>query len=191
MPSIPLFPLSTLLLPGMRMPLQIFEQRYLLMVSHCLKSDSGFGVVLIREGSEVGQVPQVFSVGVYGRIVDWTQRENGLLGITVLGEQKFRTVSTEAKPDKLLMAEVEFLPDEPVVEIDERYLDLVSLAQQLSAHPAVERLGLPAIKDASTLGWQLTQLLPLSSPDKVALLEMDDPFMRLDELDERIQRLSE
>jgi len=191
MPSIPLFPLSTLLLPGMRMPLQIFEQRYLAMVSDCLKSDSGFGVVLIREGHEVGEVPQVFSVGVYGRIVDWDKQTNGLLGITVLGERKFRTVSMAAQPDKLLMAEVEFLPDEPVAEIEDRHMDLVALAQQLSEHPAVARLGLPTIKDASTLGWQLTQLLPLSNPDKVALLEMDDPLLRLDELDERVQRLSE
>ena len=69
-------------------------------------------------------------------------------------------------------------------------MELVALVQQLSAHPSVERMGLPAVKDARTLGWQLTQLLPLSNPDKVALLELGDPWLRLDQLVERIDRLS-
>lgn len=190
MESIPLFPLNTLLFPGVPLSLQVFEPRYLDMVSCCLKSESGFGVVLIREGLEVGQVPQVFSTGVYARIVDWQQQPNGLLGITVQGERKFRILGTQAQPDKLLTANVEYLSDEPALEICDHHLELVALVQQLSAHPAVARLGLPAVKDARTLGWQLTQLLPLSNPDKVALLALDDPWLRLDQLVDRLDRLS-
>lgn len=191
MESIPLFPLAQMLFPGCNMPLQIFEQRYLSMISRCLKSESGFGVVLIREGREVGQVPQVFPVGVYARIVDWHQQENGLLGIKVQGERKFRIHATQAQPDKLLTAEVTFLPEEPNCDIAEQYLDLVALVQQLSRHPAVAQLGLPAVKDGRMLGWQLTQLLPLSNPDKVALLALDDPEERLLRLVERLDQLAE
>lgn len=189
MESIPLFPLSQMLLPGCSLPLQIFEQRYLSLISHCLKSDSGFGVVLIRDGREVGQVPQVFPVGVYARIVDWHQLPNGLLGITVQGERKFRILNTEAQADQLLQAAVEFLAEEPICEIPEQYLELVALVQQLSRHPAVASLGLPAVKDGRMLGWQLTQLLPLSNPDKVALLALQDPLERLQRLVEYLDRL--
>ena len=51
----PLFPLSTVLFPYGRMHLQIFEQRYLDLVKNCMRNDSKFGVVLIREGSEINE----------------------------------------------------------------------------------------------------------------------------------------
>ena len=55
MSELPLFPLSAVLLPFGRMPLQIFEQRYLDLVRDCMKTDTGFGVVWIRRGAEVNQ----------------------------------------------------------------------------------------------------------------------------------------
>ncbi len=173
------------------MPLQIFEPRYMSMLTECLKQDSGFGVLLIREGREVGEVPQVFPVGVYAHIEDWHQQENGLLGIKVRGGRKFRVLKTFSGDDQGMSAEVLFLPEEPVLEIGEQYMDLLGLLSQLQEHPAVQALALPAVKDASQLGWQLTQLLPLSRPDKVALLELDNPEERLDQLTERIDRLAE
>ena len=51
---LPLFPLNTVLFPGMVMPLHIFEQRYRTMIGRCIEEQSPFGVVLIREGVEVG-----------------------------------------------------------------------------------------------------------------------------------------
>lgn len=190
MDSIDLFPLKTPLFPGVRLPLQIFEPRYLDMLSRCLKTGTGFGVVLIREGREVGQVPQVFATGVMANVIDWQHQPNGLLGIVVEGERKFRVRATEARADKLLTAQVDFLPLEPALAIQEHHLALIDLVQQLSSHPAVANLGLPAIADARDLGWQLTQLLPLSNPDKMALLELADPWLRLDQLVERIDRLA-
>ena len=52
--DVPLFPLSTVLFPGGPLPLRIFESRYIDMISHCMKNDAPFGVLLIREGSEAG-----------------------------------------------------------------------------------------------------------------------------------------
>ena len=87
--ELPLFPLSAVLLPHGRMPLQIFEQRYLDLVRETLRSDSQFGVVWIRQGSEVAQrgraAPELGDYGTSARIVDWDQRPNGLLGITIEG----------------------------------------------------------------------------------------------------------
>src|SRR5205085_12678722 len=52
--NVALFPLNTVLFPGGRLPLRIFEQRYMEMAKGCLREGTPFGVCLIREGSEVG-----------------------------------------------------------------------------------------------------------------------------------------
>ena len=56
MSELSLFPLSAVLMPYGRMPLQIFEQRYIDLVRDCMKSDSEFGVVWIRQGGEIGEL---------------------------------------------------------------------------------------------------------------------------------------
>ena len=68
--EVPLFPLNTVLFPGGPLPLRIFEPRYLDMVSRCMKDDMPFGVVLIREGAEVGPA-STCEVGTLARIVDY------------------------------------------------------------------------------------------------------------------------
>ena len=83
--SYPLFPLQQCLLPGQRLALQIFEPRYLRLISDCLKADRGFGVVQIHEGREVGQLPTIYPVGTEAVIVDWYQQPDGLLGIEIEG----------------------------------------------------------------------------------------------------------
>lgn len=190
MPQLALFPLSVPLFPEQKMSLQIFEQRYLSLVSRCLKEDKGFGVVQIREGREVGQAPQVFQFGVEAHIVDWEQLSNGLLGITIQGCRKFTLHSTRIEQDQLLMAEVEWLPEESCEPVPEHFDGLLDLALQLRQHPLVAKLNLPPIENARDLGWQLCQLLPLSAPDKVALLSLGDPELRLDHLAERVARMS-
>ncbi|GAB3092444.1 ATP-dependent protease [Aestuariicella hydrocarbonica] len=190
MSRLALFPLSNPLFPEQKMTLQIFEPRYLSLVSRCLKNDEGFGVVQIREGREVGSTPQVFQFGVEARIIDWEQLDNGLLGITVVGCRKFTLQNTQVDKDHLMEAEVTWLPEEALRPIPDRYDGLVDLAEQLRQHPVVSVLNLPTVKNSRDLGWQLCQLLPLSAPDKVALLSLDDPEVRLEHLAERVARLS-
>lgn len=189
MSEIALFPLSNPLFPEQKMTLQIFEPRYVSLVSRCMKNDEGFGVVQIREGREVGRAPQVFQFGVEARIVDWEQLENGLLGITIQGCRKFTLSSTRVEADQLMMAEVNWLPEEPCEPIPDHYDGLLDLAAQLRQHPVVSQLNLPEIRNSRDLGWQLCQLLPLSPPDKVALLSLSDPGLRLEHLAERVSRL--
>ena len=189
--NLPLFPLSNMLFPQQRLDLQIFEQRYLSLVSECLRNGTGFGVVQIREGKEVGPAAQVFQVGVEATIVDWTQLPNGLLGITIEGGRKFRLLSTEVQADELMRAQVLWLADEPQIEVPERFQGLNELCEQLKQHPAVHAFKLPPLVCSRDLGWQLCQLLPLSAADKVNLLALDDPMERLQRLAEQVANLSQ
>ncbi|MEB3735215.1 hypothetical protein ULF88_16675 [Halopseudomonas pachastrellae] len=83
-----LFPLKFLLVPGCHLDLQIFEARYLDMVSRCFRQQQGFVVVGLESGSEVGSGNLRFgAIGCEARIIDWQQRDNGLLGIRVGGRR--------------------------------------------------------------------------------------------------------
>ena len=123
--EIPLFPLGSVLFPRGRMPLQIFEQRYLDLVRDCLKEDSGFGIAWIAAGAEVahpgaGQ-PNLGEIGCYARIVDWDSLPNGLLGITIEGGERFRLSSARAEPNSLVMGEVEMEADRQAVPMREEW----------------------------------------------------------------------
>ena len=184
--SIPLFPLHSVLFPGGPLALRIFEARYLDMVSRCLKEDGGFGVVLIRDGSEVGQAPEVYEVGTLGHISYWERRRDGLLGITFTGEQRFRILERKIEPNQLVNAEVELIPNEPVVALPREHQGLADMLLRI-----IDQLGHPYVtmpKDYGNSAWvgaRLVELLPLDLVQKQRLLQLNDPLERL----ERIARL--
>lgn len=183
---IPLFPLHSVLFPGGPLALRIFEARYIDMVSRCLKQESGFGVVLIREGSEVGEAPEVYEVGTLGRISYWERRRDGLLGVTVTGEQRFRILEREIKPNQLMVAEVELVPNEPAVAVPRQHQELVELLLRILGELEHPYLTMPkAYNDSAWVGARLVELLPLELVQKQRLLQLNDPLERLD----RIARL--
>ncbi len=88
--QIPLFPLNTVLFPGMVLPLQVFEPRYLKMVARCLSDEGCFGVVLIREGGEVGPTAEPYGVGTLARIQSVDKEPGGTLHIVAVGVRRFQ-----------------------------------------------------------------------------------------------------
>ena len=189
MTELELFPLSMPLVPDQKLDLQIFEQRYLKLISRCLRDNRTFGVVAIREGKEVGRAPQVFQWGVEAEIIDWQQRQNGLLGVTVRGARPFTLSEVRVETDQLMVARVCWQDDVPRPALSEGFSDLQALLEQLRKHPMAAALGLDEVKDAAELGWQLCVLLPLSAAEKVALLSEVDPFERLRLIRERVETL--
>lgn len=188
---LPLFPLSGWLYPGIPLALQVFERRYLDMLSVQLKSGAGFGVVPIRGGKEVGKAAHIYPLGVEVRISDWHQLANGLLGITVIGERKFRVLESEVLPDQLIVARVSYLcADQPKL-IPEQYDGLVELLQQLKEHPATDTMDLPPANDSSELGYQLAQVLPLPAEEKMAMMALTDAEERLDFLARKVGQLAQ
>lgn len=88
--ELPLFPLRTVLFPGMELPLRIFEERYRVMVRELLDSGSEFGVLLIREGEEVGGGAIPHSYGTTARIEECREIEGGRFVLTARGARRFR-----------------------------------------------------------------------------------------------------
>lgn len=88
--ALPLFPLHTVLFPGMVLPLHVFEERYKLMIHRCLEEEQPFGVVLIREGREVGGLAIPYLVGTTAKIAGVSQLEGGRMNIVTIGSERFR-----------------------------------------------------------------------------------------------------
>jgi len=108
--ELPLFPLHTVLFPGMPLPLHIFESRYKQMVELCLEEDNPFGVVLIRHGSEaLGPLAEPHSIGCTARIIEVQPLSEGRMNITTVGERRFR-IHLLNYDLPYLVGEVEFYP---------------------------------------------------------------------------------
>jgi len=180
--EIPLFPLRTVLYPGGPLPLRIFEQRYLDMISRCLKEDSPFGVLLIREGGEVGPA-STFDVGTLARITDWYQGSDGLLGVTATGGRRFRRISDHRRKDGLLVGEVELLPEPPEQPLPEPYRPLLKVLETVIGdlgrlYEDIEK----RYDDAGWVGYRFAEILPMPPEQKQACLETDDPLERLESM---------
>ena len=180
--TLPLFPLKTVLFPGCVLDLQIFEARYLDMIARCMKQGTGFGVVCILEGSEVGDAPDdIALIGCEALIRDFQQQENGLLGIRVEGGRRFGVLSAERQRDQLLVAKVEWLDEIPEQPLEEEDQDLLALLKALAEHPMVAALNMNTeVEGPQSLANQLAYLLPFAEEDKLQLLQVDDPQQRLD-----------
>src|SRR5215210_2225209 len=89
--KLPLFPLNTVLFPGMPITLHIFEERYRLMIGRCLEQKIPFGVVLIREGSETSADATSYLVGTTAQISDGVRLEDGRYYLVATGQRRFRT----------------------------------------------------------------------------------------------------
>lgn len=185
---IPLFPLNTVLFPGGDLDLRIFEQRYLRMVSDCLRQEAPFGISLIESGQEVGGLAIPCRVGTLVRIVDWEQHTNGILGITVHALQRFNIIDYEADAIQLLYAEVELLDNVPAVPLSERFQPLAELLLRILEQLGDSaKLSHPQPEDASWVGCRLAELLPLPLREKQRLLEINDPIARLHLLHRMLQ----
>lgn len=182
--NIPLFPLRTVLYPGGPLPLRIFESRYLDMVSRCLKDDQPFGVLLIKEGEETGKAPATYTVGTLARIMDWYQGSDGILGITAIGESRFRVKSVRKMPDGLLVGEVETLDNEPRQPLPDRYKPLAEILSAVlddlgKLYESFDR----HYDDASWVSYRFAEILPVGTTQKQFWLEHEQPIERLELID--------
>lgn len=178
--QVPLFPLRTVLYPGGPLPLRIFETRYLDMISQCVKNDSLFGVLLIRAGSETG-LASTYDVGTLARITDWYQGNDGLLGITAVGEQRFRLLSSSRQDDGLNIGEIELLSDEVGPALPDEFKPLAQILSGVlddlgRLYESMDR----NYEDADWVGYRFAEILPITPEQKQSCLEAEDSLTRLE-----------
>ncbi len=189
---LPLFPLNTVLFPGGPLPLRIFETRYLDMVRHCMRERCPFGVVLIRAGAEVGAIADTADVGTTAHIVDFNPMPDGLLGISCLGERKFRVRRRWQQGDGLNVADIELLAPEERVSLPEEFQHLGVLLRKVLPELGELYAATPMQpEDAAWVGYRLAEILPVSLSEKQQCLEIDDPLVRLARLNPLIRRVEE
>jgi Lon protease-like protein len=181
--EVALFPLHTVLFPGGRLPLRIFEQRYMEMAKACLRDNAPFGVCLIHQGKEVGEPAVPVGVGCLARIAEWDMPQLGVLQVTARGESRFRILHQRVQADGLVRASIQLLPegdDAPLPDAAARYAKL--LERVIEQHPAL--LERPHRLDSSAwVSARLAELLPLPLEAKQALLEAENGSVRLEKLD--------
>jgi uncharacterized protein len=187
--EIPLFPLQTVLFPGGPLPLRIFEPRYVDMISSCMKSGVGFGVLLIESGEETGPA-SMYEMGTVATIVDWDQLSDGTLGIVVVGGARFVLLSSRRQDDGLNVGTVKLLEPEAAVPLPERFQDMARLLEgvfeDLGPH---YRHVAPDFGDAGWVGCRLAELLPIEIEQRQHCLELFDPVKRLEYLEPLLRGL--
>ncbi|MEO6914202.1 MAG: LON peptidase substrate-binding domain-containing protein [Candidatus Baltobacteraceae bacterium] len=179
-----LFPLNAVLFPGAVLNLHVFEPRYKQMISECLDSGEGFGVVLIREGDEAGD-PSVspHQIGSIAEIVEVTPLPLGRYYISTVGRQRFR-ISEIVSREPYLTVEADVLSEDTIDEVALEeltanvrglFLEYVELLVEFSGEPAT--LDIPG--DAQSTSYLVGDALQVADTMKQRLLEVNSTKQRL------------
>jgi Lon protease-like protein len=188
--ELPLFPLGTVVFPGGRLMLKVFEQRYLRLVKTLLAEGGSFVIAGIREGREVGQAAQTHAVGTEVSIGQWDMPQTGIFEIEVHAHERVALHATRVEPDGLMHARVEDLRSEPACELPDDCMLCAEVLRQLVQQFGAERFG-PALdfENATWVGHRLAEVLPFPLSVKQHLLELDDGLARLRLLDDYLRKL--
>jgi hypothetical protein len=181
-----LFPLGTVLFPGVTLPLHIFEPRYKQMITRCLHLKQPFGVVLIKEGVEVGGRAEPYQIGTVAAIQHALRFEDGRMLLTTEGQQRFR-ISHIVQHEPYMVAQVELLDEQSTPEslaLAARIRELYgkhgdALAYATGSMPQLDELP----DDPVALGYQLAEQFHIVYESKQQLLEAD--------LDDRLEAIAD
>ncbi|MCC6175526.1 MAG: LON peptidase substrate-binding domain-containing protein [Chloroflexi bacterium] len=187
---LPLFPLNTVLFPGVPLPLHVFEERYRLMIGTCIVTDNEFGVALIREGVEVGGPAVPYDVGTIARIVDVERMPDGRMNLLTMGMERYRLLSVVQR-EPYLSGRVEVLPSSDLPAgstlVDELVAGFRAYADDLPGRlPPIERANFA--DDPDRLAFQIAAALGLSASVRQALLEIDSTTERLEKVQAHLRR---
>ena len=183
--ELPLFPLNVVLFPGMPLPLHIFEPRYREMIAYCSDNEKEFGVLLIKEGSEVGDPATPVGIGTLARIVGIDRLDDGRMNIVTVGTCRFHLVNLSADKRSYIVGDVEPLEDEQAEEdISPLAEDVGRLLQRYSTllHAALERelTPLQPPSDPEALSHLVGGTLQIPNPERQRLLELLSTKARLE-----------
>jgi Lon protease-like protein len=199
--EIPLFPLNTVLFPGMPLSLNIFENRYKAMLQRVMQTNQTFGVNLIRSGSEaLGPLPDPYMVGCTARVISIEPQEDGRFNLTVVGDERYRILQV-SNSQAYLTGFVEALPLEKPISLEivkgshilrKRVLNYLALlsqharqVEQANNELNINLTELELPEDPLLLIYLASALLQVPSNEKQDLLEAETAALLLS----RVQRL--
>lgn len=188
--EIPIFPLNTVLYPGGRLPLRIFETRYVDMTKACIRDNAVFGVCQIREGRESGAPAVPFETGCTARIIEWEVPHAGLFSLVTEGETVFRIMERWTTPSGLILAQVQLQEPLPPLALPSHYQPLGQLLGNIIHHLGPSHFPEPLkLDDSAWVCHRLAELLPLDVAQKQRLLEARDPEDLLREIEEAVKSI--
>jgi uncharacterized protein len=205
-PELPMFPLGTVLLPHMVLPLHIFEPRYRALIRDVLDGDREFGVTLITRGHEVGGGDERADVGTVARVLQAEELDDGRWLVVSVGVRRVR-IRTWLEDRPYPYADVEDLLDEEVrvdvpatatTDAGAVALDPATesrLRRVLAMHAELGYEGVPATfdvdPDPTVASWQVAVAAPLTPFDAQRVLASPSCRDRLALLDELLRDLEE
>lgn len=175
MTVMPMFPLSTVLLPSMPLSLRIFEERYLKLLGDLvLEENPEFGVVLIERGPEVGGGEKRLPIGTIASVIDIGTLDQ-FYGLESVGSQRFR-VNAWLPDDPYPMADIDFLPDliwddslmPARIHLENQIRKLLAFASEFGDLQYGSDIELS--DNPMNACWQLAGVLPLGQLDQIDLL---------------------
>jgi Lon protease-like protein len=188
---LPLFPLRTVLFPGGQLGLKVFEARYLDLVSSCLRAGQPFGVLCLKQGSEVGNSSEPMAleeVGVLAWIDDVDAEQTGILNLRCTGQQRFRRRGALRQQDNgLYLSAIQIIAaDPPHVPGPAMMQTVRALAAAIKSLIGQDRSPFQEPYRLDDAGWvanRWCELLPVTLAAKQKLMELQDPVIRLSLVD--------
>jgi hypothetical protein len=185
---LPLFPLGSVLFPGMLLPLHIFEDRYKELMRDLLDGPEPrqFGVIAIKKGRETGVegVSSLFEVGCTATVREAEQNDQGGYEVVTVGTQRFRLEAVD-ESRSYLQGDVDFLPEDAgdsaaagraahlVAQAFQGYLDVLTAR-------GLAQVNVPELpEEPALLSYLVAASMIIDLPDRQSLLAEPDPLSRL------------
>ncbi len=194
--TVPLFPLGSVLFPGMLLPLHIFEPRYRLLLQRALQTDQPFGIVLISSGPEVGGQAEPHRIGTTARVVGTTPLPGGRSFIIVRGERRFAIETIDAEREPYLVGEVRYLDEDDgadAAELADRAAD--SFGQYLTgiistSNDARTEVPLAELREGTPadVSYRIAGGLGIDAAERQRLLETERAAPRLESVIRLLER---
>ena len=186
--DIPIFPLKSIILPGGQFPLRIFERRYLDMIKDSLKTNSGFVIALTKRDADY--ISSVHDYACYVEIVDWSQLDGGLLGITVEGKSLVTLSNCKLDETNLLRGDAQQIKSSIDHLIPQKYQILSKFYRKI--YPEIKAYifhNKSKYNDANWIGFRLIECLPIEISDKADLIATNEPLDRLEKILHIVKRI--
>lgn len=186
-----LFPLQAVLFPGGLLSLKVVEPRFVDLVTTCLREQRPFGVVALKGSREARRAEdgQHFEfTGTVAELIDVDSERSGILQVRCRGVQRFVVEQSRAQPDGLWQAETRLLPNDTVLAPPPALLDavrgLASAIASLKGRGSEPFLAPHRFDDAGWVANRWCEILPISTVAKQKLMELPDPMVRLQLVDD-------